>query len=146
MMDLVREAVTALQAETATYPQNIQIWMKLMGASFFASIVFVRSRVGARWILAALLLNILGLVIGKMIFPEESRTVIGTCVHVLFWPAILWAVWRSVEHLSFSREVNSFFDWAYMAWLGWASLLMSISLVFDFRTLIVITMAPFINI
>ena len=136
MLDLVSEAVTALQAETVTYPQSVQIWMKLMGGSFLASIVFVHSRAGARWILAALILNILGLVIGKMIFPEESRTVIGTCVHILFWPAILWAVWRSVEHLSFSREVNGLFDWVYIAWLAWAGLLMAISLFFDFRTLI----------
>jgi hypothetical protein len=136
MLDLVREAVTALQAETATYPQNVQIWMKLMGGSFLASIIFVRSRVGSRWILAALLLNILGLVLGKMTFPDESRTVIGTYVHILFWPAILWAVWRSANHLSFSREANSLFDWAYIVWLAWASLLMSISLFFDFRTLI----------
>jgi hypothetical protein len=136
MLDLVREAVTALQAETATYPQNVQIWMKLMGVSFLASIIFVRSRVGSRWILAALLLNILGLVLGKMTFPDESRTVIGTYVHILFWPAILWAVWRTVKHLSFSWEANSPFGLAYIVWLAWASLLMSISLVFDFRALI----------
>ena len=136
MLDLVKEAVTALQEETTTYPQNVKIWMKLMGLSFLASIVFVRSRVGARWVLAALLLNILGLVIGKMAFPDESRTVIGTYVHILFWPAILWAVSRSVHQLSFSREANSLFDWVYIVWLAWASILMSISLVFDFRTLI----------
>ena len=136
MLDLVGEAVTALQEETTTYPQNVQIWMKLMGLSFLVSIVFVHSRVGARWVLAALLLNMLGLVVGKMAFPDESRTVIGTYVHILFWPAILWAVSRSVQQLSFSREANSLFDWVYIVWLAWASILMSISLVFDFRTLI----------
>ncbi|MEE4144697.1 MAG: hypothetical protein V2I26_07845 [Halieaceae bacterium] len=136
MLDLVTEAINALQEETTTYPQNVQIWMKLMGVSFLASIVFVRSKAGARWVLAALLLNILGLVAGKMLFPDQSRTSIGTYVHILFWPAILWAVWRSFEHLSFSREANSLYDWAYIAWLGWASILMFISLVFDFRTLI----------
>jgi hypothetical protein len=136
MLDLVREAVTALQEETSTYPQNVQIWMKLMGLSFLASIVFVYSKVGARWVLAALLLNVLGLVIGKMVFPDESRTVIGTYVHILFWPAILWAVVRSFKQLSLSRETNSLFDRVYIAWLAWASIVMSISLVFDFRTLI----------
>jgi hypothetical protein len=136
MLDLVREAVTALQEETTTYPQNVQIWMKLMGGSFLASIVFVRSRIGSRWILAALLLNIVGLVVGKMAFPDASRTVIGTYVHILFWPPMLWAVWHSTRQLSISREANSFFDWIYIVWLAWASILMSISLVFDFRTLI----------
>ena len=136
MLDLVTEAVTALQAETSSYPQNVQIWMKLMGVSFLASIVFVYSRAGARWILAALLLNLLGLVVGKILNPDVSRTVIGTYVHIMFWPAILWAVWRSVARLSFPKAGKTYFDWVYIVWLGWACLLISISLVFDFRTLI----------
>jgi len=138
MLDLFRETVTALQEETSTYPQGVHIWMKLMGGSFLASLVFVRSKVGSRWILAALLLNILGLVIGKMMFPNESRTVIGTYVHLLFWPALLWAVWRSTEHLSFSKKSNNIFDWVYIVWLAWACLLMSISLFFDFRTFVLL--------
>ena len=136
MLDLISESIIDLQAETASYPQHVQIWMKLMGVSFLASIAFVYSRAGARWILAALLLNIIGLLVGKMAFPDESRTVLGTYVHILFWPPILWAVWRSVRGLSLSRESNSPFDWIYVVWLAWASLLMSISLFFDFRTLI----------
>ncbi|MCX2982858.1 hypothetical protein EYC98_18500 [Halieaceae bacterium IMCC14734] len=136
MLDLVREAVTALQAETAAYPQGVQVWMKLMGFSFLASIVFVYSRVGARWILAALLLNVLGLVTGKLLFPEASRMVIGTYVHILFWPAMLWGVWRSAKPLLLSRAANGLADWAYMAWLAWASVLIAISLVLDFGNLI----------
>ena len=136
MLDLARESITALQGETASYPQGVQIWMKVMGGSFLASVLFIYSRIGARWILAALLLNLLGLLIGKMTFPDESRTVLGTYVHILFWPAILWAIWRSAGDLSFSRKENSFFDWVYIIWLAWVSLLMSISLLFDFRTLI----------
>ena len=136
MLDLVLKAVTALQTETASYPDHIQIWMKIMGVSFLFSIIFLYSRPGARWVFAALVLNILGLILGKMAFPEESRTVIGTIVHLLFWPAILCAVWRSSRHLLYSREGTSFFNWIYIVWLAWASALMSISLVFDLRTLI----------
>lgn len=136
MMYLVTDAVTALQAETASYPDAVQIWMKVMGASFLASLLFVRSKTGARWIFAALILNIMGLTIGKIIFPDASRTVIGTYVHLLFWPAILWAVWSSAKQLSFSRQQSRTFDWVYIAWLSWASLLISISLVLDVRTLV----------
>ena len=136
MLDLMNDAITALQAETTTYPQNVQIWMKLMAGSFLVSIIFVYSKTGARWILAAFVLNGLGLVIGKMLFPEVSRTLIGTSVHILFWPLILGAVWRGSKQLSLSRQANSLFDWAYIVWLGWACLLMSISLFFDFRNLI----------
>jgi hypothetical protein len=129
-------AVTALQAETASYPDHVQVWMKIMGVSFLLSIMFLYSRAGARWIFAALVLNILGLILGKIAFPNESRTVIGTIVHLLFWPAILWAVWRSSKHLLFSREWTGLFNWIYIVWLVWATVLMSISLFFDLRTLI----------
>jgi hypothetical protein len=135
MLDLITEAITALQAETSSYSANVQIWMKLMGLSFLASIVFVYSKTGARWILAALILNILGLVVGKIIFPEQSRTVIGTYVHILFWPALLWAAGRSILPLILSQKVNALFDWIYIVWLSWACLLLCISLVFDFRSL-----------
>ena len=136
MLELIKEAITTLQAETATYPQGVQVWMKLMAGSFLASIVFVRSRPGSRWVLAALILNILGLIVGKILFPDASRTAIGTVVHIMFWPAMLWAVWRSVGQLSFSRASNKAIDWAYIVWLAWASLLLLVSLFFDFRTFI----------
>ena len=134
MIEQVTAAIAALQSETANYPQNIQIWMKLMGISFMASIVFIYSKPGARWIFLALVLNILGLIVGKMMFPEASRTAIGTAVHILFWPAILWAVLRSLKQVSLSWEHNTLYDWAYIVWLAWACLLMSVSLSFDFRT------------
>jgi hypothetical protein len=136
VLDMVTSAITALQAETTSYPDAVQVWMKVMGVSFLCSLVFVRSRAGARWILFALVLNLTGLVIGKMVFPDLSRTIIGTYVHILFWPAILWAVWISARQLSFSRQQNRTFDWIYIIWLCWASLLMSISLIFDVRTLV----------
>ena len=135
MLDLITEAVTALQAETSSYSENVQLWMRLMGLSFLASILFVYSKTAARWILAALILNILGLVVGKILFPELSRTVIGTYVHILFWPALLWAAGRSIVPLILSQKVNALFDWAFIVWLSWACLLLSISLVFDFRSL-----------
>ena len=134
MIEHVTEAIAALQSETANYPQNVQIWMKLMGMSFLASVVFIYAKSGARWVLLALVLNVVGLIIGKIIFPDASRTAIGTTVHILFWPAILWAVSRTLKQLSLSRQQNTVFDWAYIVWLAWACLLMSISLLFDFRT------------
>ena len=135
MLDLITEAVSALQAETSSYSANVQIWMKVMGVSFLASLVFVYSKTAARWILAALILNILGLVVGKILFPELSRTVIGTYVHILFWPALLWYAGRSIVPLTLSKKVNTVFDWIYIIWLSWACLLLFISLIFDFRSL-----------
>jgi hypothetical protein len=134
MLELVSEAVHALQAETASYPQGVQLWMKVMGLSFLASVVFVYAKPGARWIFAALVLNLLGLLVGKMIFPEASRTEIGTFVHIAFWLPILGALWIPQQRFSFTRDVSSVFDWIYAIWLCWASGLLAISLVLDLRT------------
>ena len=134
MLELVSEAVHALQAETTSYPQGVQIWMKVMGLSFLASVLFVYAKPGARWILAALVLNLLGLLVGKMIFPEASRTEIGTFVHIVFWLPILCALWIPQQRLTFTRDVSSVFDWIYAIWLCWASGLLAISLVLDLRT------------
>ena len=136
MIELASNAVSALQSETANYPKNIQLWMKLMAVSFVASIIFVYAKTGARWVLLAFALNVFGLVVGKILFPDASRTTIGTTVHILFWFPILWAVLRSFKQISFSRTENALYDWAYIVWLAWACLLMSISLLFDFRTAI----------
>jgi hypothetical protein len=110
--------------------------MKLMGGSFLGSIIFVYSKPTARWILAALILNILGLVIGELAFPETGRTVIDTYVHLLFWTPTLWIVCRGAKRCSFSRQTNSLFDCIYIIWLVWASLLIFISLIFDFHSFI----------
>lgn len=134
MLTLISDAITSLQLETATYSHNVQIWMKVMAGSFLISILFVRTKPGARLILAALLLNIMGLIIGKIIFADASRTQLGTYVHVLFWPAILWVLIKTESLLL--KTIQSPYDWAYVIWLCWACLLMCISLFFDFRTLI----------
>jgi hypothetical protein len=44
MLELAREAAIALQSEADTYPQGVQIWMKVMAASFFAGIFFAYSK------------------------------------------------------------------------------------------------------
>ena len=133
MLEIVSEAMQALQAETTTYPQGVQIWMKVMGLSFLASILFVYAKTSARWILAALVLNLLGLLVGKVLFPEASRTEIGTFVHLAFWLPILYWIWRPGQRLSFSQDVTTAYDWAYAIWLCWASGLMAISLLLDLR-------------
>jgi len=136
MLELIREAITNLQNETLAYSQGVQLWMKVMGFSFLFSIVFVHKKVAARFILAALVLNILGLIVGKIIFPNESRTIIGTYVHLIFWPPILWAIWRTSMRQTIAQNLKSLFDRVHLAWLIWASSLIVISLFFDIRTVL----------
>jgi len=133
-MDTILDAWNSLQGETTQYPRGVQIWMKVMGLSFLASLIFVYSKPAARWILLALVLNIIGLISGKLLFPEASRSMIGTSVHLMFWPAILILIWRKPPILEWYSSNN--FEKMYVIWISWASLLLSISIFLDVRTLI----------
>lgn len=58
MFEPALEAISQLQYEASTYPLGVQNWMKLMAISFLISIPFAYSKSGARWILAAFIINI----------------------------------------------------------------------------------------
>jgi hypothetical protein len=135
MLELISEAVSSLQLESATYPHNVQVWMKLMAASFLASLFFIYKHKAARWILLVLMVNIAGLIFGKIVFPEASRSELGTWVHLLFWPALLWAAWRSKRQQPNLHRAKRFFDFLYSGWFYWACLLILTSLILDARNL-----------
>jgi hypothetical protein len=135
MIEIIADAVTALQAEVKGYPEGVQIWMKVMAVTFLTSIFFVYKHTGARWFLLAFVINIIGLIAGKILFPDATRTIIGSFVHVFFWTPILWAVWRPTSWRSLASTRNNKLNWLYLVWLCGASLVMAISLAFDFRTL-----------
>ena len=131
MLELIAETMGALRAESSLYPAWVQIWMKVMGFSFLAGILFVLNKKAARWFVAAAILNIIGLVVGRLLFPDATRAAIGTVVHLLIWAPILWAVWRTAIRPAISSVPNGWYERIYLAWLYWASLLMAISLLFD---------------
>ncbi|MAZ88498.1 MAG: hypothetical protein CL693_12725 [Cellvibrionaceae bacterium] len=135
-MELIQEAIFSLQQETLSYTAGVQLWMKTMALSFVASVLFVYWRVGARWILAGFLVNVIGLIVIRVMWPEFSRTSVGTVIHLLFWPWVLYGVWLSVKTDLLSQQRFRALDWIYYIWLGWASVLMGISLVFDARNLL----------
>ncbi len=136
MIETLVDAITALRQEGASYPQGVQLWMKIMAAFLFASVLFVYAKPASRWILAALLFNILGLVIGKSIFPEFSRTDIGTVVHLAIWPGMLWGVWHSIKKSTAPANTSGFYNRAYIGWLFCACAIMVTSLILDFRNLL----------
>tara|TARA_B100000446_G_scaffold47134_2_gene43487 strand:+ start:27657 stop:28070 length:414 start_codon:yes stop_codon:yes gene_type:complete len=135
-LELIQEAIFSLQQETLSYTAGVQLWMKTMALSFVASVLFVYWRVGARWILAGFLVNVIGLIVIRVMWPEFSRTSVGTVIHLLFWPWVLYGVWLSVKTDLLSQQRFRALDWIYYIWLGWASVLMGISLVFDARNLL----------
>ena len=134
MLDLLREAVAANQAEAATYSPAVRIWMAAMALSFLSSLAFVIWKTGARWILAALVVNVMGLITLKAMFPGFSRAEIGTTVHLLFWTMALFMIWRPKGQERRQAEFAGTFGTVYRAWLIIVSLIMSVSLVLDART------------
>ncbi len=136
MLDIIRETMTALRLESAGYSDGVQIWMRVMAIAFFSAIVFVIWKRGARWILAAILVNIAGLIIFKTLYPELTRTAIGTSIHLAFWPIALWAIWNAGARNARRDEPASLFNTVYTVWLIAVSAVMATSIILDARTLI----------
>lgn len=140
MFEPILEAFSQLQLEASSYSQGVQIWMKVMALSFLASLFFAYSKQGARWILAAFVINIVGLIVVKTMFNDLSRTEIGTYLHLVFWTPILLLVWNSKNRPVFRKATSSIANLSYLIWITWISLLMLISIVLDARQLIIFVM------
>ncbi|MBO6688816.1 MAG: hypothetical protein JJ931_09925 [Henriciella sp.] len=136
MLELIREAIAANQAEASTYSQAVRVWMRVMSVAFLASVVFAPWKAGARWILIAMLINIAGLVFVKVAMPELTRTTIGTTVHLLFWTLALFMIWRPGARETRRDDFSGATGRLYQVWLVLASLIMATSLVLDARTAI----------
>ena len=140
MFEAILEAITQLQLEASSYPSGVQIWMKVMAVSFLGSLLFVYSKKGARWILAAFVINVVGLIVVKTIFNDLTRTEIGTYIHLIFWTPVLLLVWKSKSRPTLSKGTSSIANLSYLVWISWASLLMLISIVLDARQLMIFAM------
>jgi hypothetical protein len=86
-MGALLEAINALQAEAATYSQGVQVWMRIMAASYFAGIVFVPWRREALWIVLMAAFTFVLLVMGKMLEPTLTRLFLGSAVLESAWTA-----------------------------------------------------------
>jgi len=133
MIETLAEAMSALQTETAAYPDGVRIWMRVMGLSLFISVLFTPWKSGARWVLVITIATAMGLIVGKVLFPEVTRDLIGQVLHLLLWPFALYALWRSLER---SAVVVSKVDVVYRFWRYWVSAVISVSLVLDARGLV----------
>ena len=130
-MEVFQTSWIALQAEAANYPWGVQLWMRVMAASFAIGIIFAPWKNGARWIVAALAINMIGLVVTKAIFPDLSRTTIGTTIHLVFWSFALFMIWQQDARDAFKAQPLSNFNRIYFVWLVWASVIMAASLFLD---------------
>tara|TARA_R110002072_G_scaffold101935_6_gene224466 strand:+ start:3047 stop:3511 length:465 start_codon:yes stop_codon:yes gene_type:complete len=131
-MSVLLDAMNALQAEAATYSQGVQVWMRIMAASYFAGIVFVPWRREGLWIVLMAASTFVLLVMGKMLEPTLTRLFLGSVVHLVLWPLILLLLWSPAARIQ-RRADDSRGLWRYVfqAWLIWVTALIVISLVFD---------------
>lgn len=135
-MDGLPEVVEMLQAEAASYPYAVRIWMRVMAVSFFFGVVFTPWRSGARWVVGAMALTAAGLIVGKALLPEISRELIGTVLHLSLWPILLFVVWRPPARRERRETLKKRFDGVYQVWLVWVSTLIIVSLILDVRNVL----------
>ena len=134
MFDFIKEALPALQTDTAEYSTGVQIWIRVMAASFFGGIIFVGVSRRSLWIVGMALVTLSSLIVGKLLLPAFSRGDIGTVVHLVVWPVAVLLLWwprakSSAVHPSVM--VRLFGYWKY-----WVTFLIAVSLMLDFKTLI----------
>lgn len=134
MLEMIRDAIAANQAEAATYAPAVRAWMAVMALSFLSSVIFIVWKSGAHWVLAALVVNILGLILIKAFFPNFTRTEIGTIVHLVFWSIAIFMIWRPRAHARRITDFGGTWGKVYKGWLIAISAIMSISLILDART------------
>lgn len=135
MFELLQDAFSAIQAEAAAYPEGVRLWMKVMSMSFLSSLIFVIWKPSARWVFSLFLVTLAGLVIGKALMPELSRGVIGTFIHIIYWPVVLYAIWRPNARKARQLESGKTVSRVYGGWLIWITGIIVVSLALDLRHL-----------
>jgi hypothetical protein len=124
-MIALHDAMNALQAEAASYSHGVRIWMRIMAASYFAGIFF------APWRREALL------VVGKVLDPTLTRSVLGSVIHLILWPLTLFLLWSpEARNRRRTNYPHGLWYYAFRAWLIWVTSLIMISLVLDAKFLL----------
>lgn len=134
MLDAIRDAIAANQLDTRAYSDAVKTWMAVMGIALLSSVFFAPVRSGARWILSAAVLNIAGLVLIRVAFPELDRTTIGTSIHLIYWTLVLVIILRPSARAGRQKMQPTLFQKIYGVWLVGVSAIMVTSLVLDLRT------------
>ena len=127
-MEEIENALKLLRSEAASYPVGVQIWMRVMAVSYFSGIIFAWKQPSARWVVLTMVLTFCGLILGKLMLPELSRSAIGSIVHMVLWPILLFLIWRPGAR---TRPGEQLFDRIHFVWLIWITVLMVISLTLD---------------
>ncbi len=110
----------------AASPLWVQWWIIFMLCTFFAGLLFVRTHLAARWIVASVVVSHLASAAVLLVFGPTALTVGVIAInHVVFWtPAALYLAFRGAPTMSAP------------VYGGWRYLMLAVitfSLVFDYR-------------
>jgi hypothetical protein len=129
------EAFVLLRAEAATYPDGVQIWMKVMSGSFFLGLPVALINRRALWIVAAAILTAAALIAVKTLYPSLPRSEIGALAHLTIWPVGLAGLWWGGVKATVTRTRPGMWRTVFALWAFWVSAIMVLSLVLDAREL-----------
>jgi hypothetical protein len=129
--------MNALQAEAGSYSEGVRIWMRIMALSFFAGILFVPWRREALWVVLMAVATFVLLVVGKILDPALSRSLLGSVIHLVIWPVALWMLWSpAARGRRGALTQQSSWRYVYQGWLIWVTFIILISLVLDAKFLL----------
>jgi len=80
------EHFSAFQANTAQYPQYLQIWLNWLVAINLASVLFIFHKPQARWVLLAMIGNVAFMM---FLFSQVGFVRLLGLSHIIFWTPLL---------------------------------------------------------
>lgn len=114
-----------LMEHISTQPLHWQLWMNLMGLLNFGAIIFALKDVRARWVVLAMIGNIVFI---SFLFGQFGYTRILGLSHVVFWTPLVIYLWK--KRKAFPDHV-----WA-TRWLWAVMVVNSLSLLIDYTDVI----------
>jgi len=126
MPEMIADAVASLRLETAGYPALVQVWMRVMAASFLLGVVVAWWDRRALWIAAMAVLTALLLILTRIALPDLARDTSGAIIHLVLWPLAAFGLWRT----------GVAGPLVFRLWRYWVTALIGVSLVLDLRILI----------
>ena len=133
--------MTNYRAEVATLPSAVYVWMWFMRAVLIGGgLAFIGTRAG-RIVFLLMVLTVLGLWIGKGLWPDMPLGLLGSGLHLVLWvPMAAW-VFLYLRAKPDGAELSLYRRLSYW-WGGLVLIVVGISLIFDVRELIAIAAAP----
>jgi hypothetical protein len=124
--------IEAMNAQMASLPGWVNLWMNWMMLIFLASLFFVRRHRPARYALAALLLTV---PIGLLVFKIHPNVHLLGVAHFVVWLPLLGYIWRKERGAHLFQPKT-----AYGVWITLLVTTIVVSLLFDARDIVLVAL------